>query len=207
MASTNIKLFDENKSNMMSDTTYNSDNQRANGVQTGIASSELQNKFQYQMSLVAYAIAQLMLANGVNALDSDTVTTFVSNLSSSVVQKVLDKASDAVLKAQTDDTKWVSAKGLKSAPKGDKITLSLPTASWTASGNNFVQTVTIPSGTTTSQVDLQGDATVIQQMLDDGVTAIFVSNADGVFTVTAMTAAPTVDLTVQGTVTEYKEVS
>ena len=52
MANTNIKLFDENKSNMMSDIDYGKDTQRANGVQTGVASSQLQNKFQYQMSLM-----------------------------------------------------------------------------------------------------------------------------------------------------------
>ena len=44
MASTNFKLFDENKTNMMSDTEYNINTQRLNGVQAGIASSQLQNK-------------------------------------------------------------------------------------------------------------------------------------------------------------------
>ena len=38
MASTNFKLFDENKTNMMSDTEYNINTQRLNGVQVGIAS-------------------------------------------------------------------------------------------------------------------------------------------------------------------------
>ena len=86
MASTNIKLFDENKGNMSSDNEYNADAQRLNGVQTGIASSKLQNKTLYQTTLVAYALAQLMVANNLNANDSDAVSTFVSNLSSAILQ-------------------------------------------------------------------------------------------------------------------------
>ncbi len=132
MANTNIKLFDENKLNMMSDADYGADTQRSGGVQTGVASSQLQNKFQYQMSLVAYAIAQLMLANGKDALDSAAVSTFVSNLSSSVVQKVLDKATAAEVTAGTNDTHWVTPKNIKSVAdavrgeKQDKITASGP---------------------------------------------------------------------------------
>lgn len=132
MANTNIKLFDENKSNMMSDADYGTDTQRSGGVQTGVASSQLQNKFQYQMSLVAYAIAQLMLANGKDALDSSAVSTFVSNLSNSVVQKVLDKATAAEVTAGTNDTHWVTPKNIKSVAdvvrreKQDKITASGP---------------------------------------------------------------------------------
>ena len=112
MANTNIKLFDENKSNMMSDIDYGKDTQRANGVQTGVASSQLQNKFQYQMSLMAYAVAQLMIANGYDAMDSAAVSTFVGNVSNSVVQKVKDKASASEAEAGTNDLKWISAKQL-----------------------------------------------------------------------------------------------
>lgn len=112
MANSNIKLFDENKTNMMADAEYGTNTQRANGVQTGVASSELQNKFQYQMSLMAYAMAQLMLANGKDAMDSTEVTTFVANLSNSIVQKVLDKASDVEAAAGQSDSKWISAKQL-----------------------------------------------------------------------------------------------
>lgn len=108
MASTNFKLFDENKVNILSDQEYNINNQRLNGVQTGIASSQLNNKFSYQVSLVAYAIAQMMVANGLNANDSDAVTTFVNNLSSSVLQKVVDKASQSDAQIGTNDAKWMS---------------------------------------------------------------------------------------------------
>lgn len=93
MASTNIKIFDENKANMKSDGDYAIDPQRLMGVQSGVASSQLQNKTLYQTTLVANAIAQMMVNNGYNANDSDAVSTFVNNLSSTVLQKVLDKGT------------------------------------------------------------------------------------------------------------------
>ena len=106
MAGSNFKLFDENKKNMQTDTEYGSDVQRLQGVQTGVASSKLNNKFAYQVSLVAYAITQMMNANGFNAYDSDSVTTFVNNLSRSVLQKVVDRANAQTIPTVTD--KWTS---------------------------------------------------------------------------------------------------
>lgn len=115
MPTSNFKLFDENKTNAMTDAEYASANQRLNGVQSGIASSKLQNKFQIQMSMVAYAIAQLMVQNGYDATDSTAITTFVSNLSNSVLQKVLDKATTAQAQAGTDNTKWMTPALVKSS--------------------------------------------------------------------------------------------
>lgn len=107
MASTNIKIFDENKANMKSDGDYATDPQRLMGVQSGVASSQLQNKTLYQTTLVANAIAQMMVNNGYNANDSDAVSTFVNNLSSTVMQKVLDKGSLSDVRNENPD-KFVS---------------------------------------------------------------------------------------------------
>lgn len=115
MPTSNFKLFDENKANMLSDSEYNSNAQRLNGVQSGVASSQLQNKFQYQASLMAYAIAQLMVQNGYDATDTTAVTTFVSNLSNTMLQKVADKANETQAKAGTDNTKWMTPALVKSA--------------------------------------------------------------------------------------------
>ncbi len=115
MASTNFKLFDENKTNMMSDTEYNINTQRLNGVQTGIASSQLQNKTLYQTSLVAYALAQIMMQNGYDANDSAVVSAFVGNMSNSLLQKVLDKATSAEAQAGTVTNKWISPATMKAA--------------------------------------------------------------------------------------------
>lgn len=108
MASSNIKLFDENKGNMLSDSEFNISNQRMNGLQTGVASSQLQNKAMYQASLVAYAIAQIMLQNGLNANDTDAVSAFVANLSGTMLQKVYDIATTAEAQAAVATGKWMS---------------------------------------------------------------------------------------------------
>lgn len=108
MATSNIKLFDENKVNMMPDEAYQVETQRTNGVQSGIASSQLQNKTLYQVSLVSYAIAQIMNQNGLNANDSDAVSTFVNNLSSTMLQKVYDIATTAEAQAGVATGKWMS---------------------------------------------------------------------------------------------------
>lgn len=105
----NFKLFDEKKSNMMTDEEYAINQQRLNGVQSGVASSQLQNKTLYQTALMCYALAQLMAANGYDANDANAVSTFVNNLSLSMVQKVVDKASDNDVANQVAG-KWVDAK-------------------------------------------------------------------------------------------------
>ena len=115
MASSNIKLFDENKGNMLTDTEFNISSQRLNGLQTGVASSQLQNKAMYQASLVAYAIAQIMLQNGLNANDTDAVSTFVANLSGTMLQKVYDIASTAEAQAGAATGKWMSPALVKAA--------------------------------------------------------------------------------------------
>ena len=107
----NFKLFDEKKANMMSDDDYAINQQRLNGVQSGVASSQLQNKTLYQTALMCYALAQLMAANGYDANDANAVSTFVNNLSLSMVQKVVDKASANDVSNQVAG-KWVDAKQL-----------------------------------------------------------------------------------------------
>ena len=115
MASSNIKLFDENKGNMLTDTEFNISTQRLNGLQTGVASSQLQNKAMYQASLVAYAIAQIMLQNGLNANDTDAVSAFVANLSGTMLQKVYDIATTAEAQAGVATGKWMSPALVKAA--------------------------------------------------------------------------------------------
>lgn len=115
MASTNIKIFDENKANMKSDGEYASDTQRLLGVQQGVASSSLQNKTLYQVTLVSYAIAQMMVANNIDANDSDAVSTFVNNLSSTIMQKVNDKATSQEAISGLLDTKFITPLSSKAA--------------------------------------------------------------------------------------------
>lgn len=209
MASTNIKLFDENKSNMMTDTEYGTNTQRANGVQTGVASSELQNKFQYQVSLVAYAIAQLMMANGLNAVDTDAVSTFVGNLSNSIVQKVLDKASSADMIAGTNNAKWVTPLLVSKAPKGIDANVTLSSTGWTqttdASGQTlYTQTFTVAGSTANSALVLKMDTNNYKKLADAGVSFFQLENDNGTLSAICVDAKPESNLVIQVTLVEVK---
>ena len=89
--------------------------------------------------------------------------------------------------------------------KSDKPTifsLSLPYANWAQDATNtelYYQAISVSGGTSYTKVDLQADATVIAQMLSDGVSALYVENNSGVFTAYAYGAALTADVTVQAT--------
>lgn len=115
MPTNNFKIFDENAANLMDDVTYESYAQRLNGVQTGVANSELHNKTLFQVSKMVYALAQLMNANGKDATDSIVLSTFVNNLSATLLQKVADKASSSDVTTGTNNTKWVSPADVKRA--------------------------------------------------------------------------------------------
>ncbi len=89
----------------------------------------------------------------------------------------------------------------------DKLTLTLTAAGWTGSASPYSQGVSITGGTATTQVDIQADDTVIQQMLDDSTNAIYIKNENGTFTAVAVGEKPTADLSIQVTVYDVKEVS
>ncbi len=115
MPTNNFKLFDENKANLLTDTEYGNSTQRLNGVQTGVASSQLNNKFAYQVSLVAYAIAQIMNQNGLDASDTLSVSAFVGNLGSALLQKVADRASTTEAVAGVLNNKYITPATMKAA--------------------------------------------------------------------------------------------
>ena len=151
MPTNNFKLFDQNKANLLSDTEYLNATQRLNGVQTGVASSQLQNKFAYQVSLVAYAIAQIMNQNGLDASDTLAVSAFVGNLGGSLLQKVADKASTAEAAAGVLTNKYISPATMKAAA----LLLSGGVMSGTLDMNNNKIT-NLPTPTTSSEPATKG---------------------------------------------------
>lgn len=74
MATHNFQIFDESMTDTMTDIDYQSDTQRTNGVIPGVADPLLHNKLYRQCSVMAYAIAQTIVARGYNANDSDPVS-------------------------------------------------------------------------------------------------------------------------------------
>ena len=73
MATHNFQIFDESMTDTMTDIDYQTDTQRTNGVIPGVADPLLHNKLYRQCSVMAYAIAQTIVARGYNASDSDPV--------------------------------------------------------------------------------------------------------------------------------------
>ena len=96
MASTNFLVFDEGKQNMMSDGDYSANTQRARGVTPGIAYPNLHNKLYYQVSVMAKAIADFMVAQGANANDED-VEQLTADISTAFTNFVDNKTKDVYL--------------------------------------------------------------------------------------------------------------
>lgn len=81
MATSNFLVFAEGvtSDNIQSDSVYAADTQRTNGVVPGIAVPAMHNKLYKQATIMAAAIAQVIVQAGFDALDSD-YTGLVANL-------------------------------------------------------------------------------------------------------------------------------
>ena len=76
------------------------------------------------------------------------------------------------------------------------------TESWEDHETYFTQALTFAGMPANGKVDLQPDYATINQLIEDGVTSLYVENTDGVLTAYATGAAPTAALTIQCTITE-----
>ena len=86
-----------------------------------------------------------------------------------------------------------------------KVTsISLPTASWAGDASPYSQVITVSGITNNSKIDLQPDATIISQLITDTVAGLYIVNDDTTVTAYAVNAKPTVDLTIQATITEVQ---
>ena len=109
--------------------------------------------------------------------------------------KITPSDIGAYTKTETDTLLQKKASTIK------KTTVTLST-SWSGSSSPYTQTVTISGITANSKVDLQPDAAVIQQMVDDEVVAINIVNNNGALTAYAVGEKPTAQMVVQATITE-----
>lgn len=62
-------IFDENNQNTLSNESYSIDTQRLNGVGVGIARSNLQNKFQRNVSVMTATFGKIIADRGMNAIE------------------------------------------------------------------------------------------------------------------------------------------
>ena len=86
MANSNFKVFAESVAtlNVVSDAEYATDTQRINGVVPGLAPAALHNKLYKQATIMAAALAQVLVEQGQDALDNDYAA-LVASLKKSLV--------------------------------------------------------------------------------------------------------------------------
>lgn len=96
MANSNFKIFAESVDtlNVMSDAEYATDSQRINGVVPGLAPANLHNKLYKQATIMAAALAQVLVEQGQDALDTDYAA-LVAALKKSFVLSLNGEKPDA----------------------------------------------------------------------------------------------------------------
>lgn len=86
-----------------------------------------------------------------------------------------------------------------------KVSITIPSSGWTDSGSGYyTKSITISGSTNNSKVDLQPSATQILQLIDDGVTALYVENDNGL-RLCAVGEPPTTSMQMQATITEVSQ--
>lgn len=75
-------------------------------------------------------------------------------------------------------------------------------AAWSGADPIFSQSITVQNASKNSKIDLQPDETLLQAMIADGVTALWVENNNGVLTAKCLGSALSAAHTVQCTITE-----
>ena len=121
--------------------------------------------------------------------DERKVLTHTAEQIDEAVEKVLDGtvATQGDLNTKQKKIKYVS------------VTFS---TNWTGDASPYTQNVTISGTTVNSKIDLQPDATAIAQMAEDGTVALYIANNNGNLIAYAVGEKPTVELTIQATITE-----
>lgn len=153
---------------------------------------------------------------GTPSLTDETVTEQGQNLFKVTWQRLLNLfKGNTTLSELTNDAGFVNASGAAAAAPVQSVngktgavvvndvgTISM-SASWSGS-DPYTQTVTVSGATVTanSKVDIQPDASTLAQLINDGVSALFIVNNNGTLTAYAVGAAPSSALTLQCVVTE-----
>ncbi len=179
------------------------------GAVTQVDTTTLYNQIQSdlnQFKSVNEAEFQSWFANIKGILDTDTAGHLL-NLIDDLDDSKTDKVSNATEGNLTslDSSGNLADSGIpktKAALKPRKVSLSLTASGWIGNSSPYTQVVSIPSGTAKDLVQLQPDDAAIAQLAEDGVLALKVDNVDGVFTAKALEDKPSVNLTIQATLTE-----
>ena len=140
-----------------------------------------------------------LVSDIVEMVDEITIPTKLSELTGDDTHRVVTDAEKYTWNAKVDTS------ALNTAINNAKVktgSITLATSSWSGSGTTYTQTVTISGGTSKSKIDLQPNGTTLNQLIADGVSALYIENNNGAFKAYAIGAKPTVNLTIQFTRTE-----
>lgn len=134
----------------------------------------------------------------VNGKSGESITLTAADVGAAPASHAQDSAIHVT---QADKTAW-NAKGGKVRETSLQTTTSWTSQSTTAGTEYYQQAVTVTGLTATQQVDISLDADGLNQLLTDGVTALWAENTGGACVIKALGAAPTVALTLHLTLTE-----
>lgn len=128
----------------------------------------------------------------------------VTGIPTATLQKQAEEAIAEILERLDNAVAGI----IKPSDIGAQAEIKLATAtlianSWVERDSYFMQIVSVEVNEN-DKIDVQPDNTVINQMLNDGVVAIYFENENGVVTAYSVGAKPTADLTVQVTLSEVR---
>lgn len=121
------------------------------------------------------------------------------------VQTALNTIAETGVEVGTNSDALPAAAAALANEKQNKILkadITLYVSDWAEGDEGYTQTVRVTGGTVNSKVDIQPTLSQIAALQEAGVTALLVKNDSGTFIAEALGAAPTVDMTIQTTLTE-----
>lgn len=102
----------------------------------------------------------------------------------------------------SDGADPVSPASIGAATPPTTSSITLTAVGWTGSASPYTQPVTITGSTAKTKVDLQPNAAALAQLISDEVAGMYIENNNGTLTAYAVGAKPSVNLTMQVTLTE-----
>lgn len=121
------------------------------------------------------------------------------------VQSTLNTIADTGVDVGTNSDALPAAAAALANEKQNKIlkvSVTILASAWAEGEEGFTQTVDVSGGTANSKVDLQPTLAQLAALQGAGVAAMVIKNDGGVFSAECLGAAPTEDMTIQGTITE-----